>query len=568
MSHSETQFTNTLLRSKPFDLNDQQCNWVFETLGSLSLEDRVRQLFALAVIGETPGAIKAAITFRPGAVVRAPGPDAQAARNATADLIKAERLPLLVAADLEGGANHPSNLPVVPNALAMAAAGDRALTRSVVANIAKHAANQGFNWSFGPNIDISHAHRSAIVGTRSYGSDQGAIAEHALATVEAFQSAGIAATAKHWPGEGHDERDQHLVTTVNPLEWAAWLDSFGELYSQLIDGGVLAVMSAHIAFPAGAEVLGVNEPIDRYTPASQSYVLNQRLLRERLGFGGVIISDALAMAGYGQCLSQERSAVNCLTAGCDMLLFSLDPESDVRRIMAAIAAGSLPESRIVDAVLRILALKAKLNLHIKPQAARLPQADIVDTASTVELNSRVAHASVTLVKNLDSQLPLSLTTDRRILILEQPPKQLFPGAPAPSIEPLVTRLQEIGFEVRRKGTGDPFEPLEGECLLYVLTQESQLTVGQARIHWDALHGGFIESMARPWIGRKVVMVSFGHPYYLYDATAIPCYVNAYTSTSQTQIATADLLAGNSKFLGRSPIDPFSGCPEANWLKPR
>jgi len=134
--------------------------------------------------------------------------------------------------------------------------------------------------------------------SRSYGSNIETILDHALVNVATFQRHGIAATAKHWPGEGYDDRDQHLVGTLNPLDEPAWRASFGRLYRGLIDAGVMTVMSAHIAWPAYARRHGV-EGLESCRPASVSRLLNQTLLRGELGFNGLIVSDAIGMAGLG-----------------------------------------------------------------------------------------------------------------------------------------------------------------------------------------------------------------------------------------------------------------------------
>ena len=120
-----------------------------------------------------------------------------------------------------------------------------------------------------------------------------------MAQIDEFQSQGVAATVKHWPGEGYDDRDQHLVTTINPLTMAQWEATFGRLYRAAIAQGVMSVMSAHIAFPAYVLAHDPDAGLEAYRPASTSRLLNQTLLRDELGFNGLIVSDATPMAGLG-----------------------------------------------------------------------------------------------------------------------------------------------------------------------------------------------------------------------------------------------------------------------------
>ncbi len=155
----------------------------------------------------------------------------------------------------------------------------------------------------------------------------------------------MAATAKHWPGEGYDDRDQHLLTTINPLEMAAWEASFGRLYRAAIGAGVMSVMSAHIALPAYLRGKGVAEGVELYRPASVSRHLNEDLLRGDLGFRGLIVSDATPMAGLGSWSKRAEHLPELVSAGCDVILFSDDPDRDLGYLKAALADGRLSMRR-------------------------------------------------------------------------------------------------------------------------------------------------------------------------------------------------------------------------------
>ena len=158
----------------------------------------------------------------------------------------------------------------------------------------------GINWSFTP----VHRHQRRVPQRdrrdARLGSDVAAIERACLAQIAEFQKAGVAATVKHWPGEGYDDRDQHLVTTINPLSLEDWEETFGRLYRAAIEAGVLSVMAAHIALPGVRPLARSRRRASRPSgrPRSAS-VLNQTLLREKLGFNGLIVSDATGMAGLG-----------------------------------------------------------------------------------------------------------------------------------------------------------------------------------------------------------------------------------------------------------------------------
>src|SRR5690606_40742448 len=229
--------------------------------------DKLAQLFVLLSSGAPDEALETLRAFKPGGVTRLYSPDLEAEIDLARQFDGVGPVPMLVSADLEGSRMSLPFGTQVPNPLGLAAVDDVAATGVISTIMAREARAVGLNWSFTPVIDINAAWRSAIVGTRSYGSDMNKVERHALAQIEAFQANGIAATVKHWPGEGYDDRDQHLVTTVNPLTMPEWEASFGLLYRKAIEAGVMSVMSAHIALPAFVRALDPEAGAEAYRPA-------------------------------------------------------------------------------------------------------------------------------------------------------------------------------------------------------------------------------------------------------------------------------------------------------------
>lgn len=225
------------LAAKPFHLDAKAIAWVRQTLARLTPDDKIRQLFTLRSHGDDPEEIAAQQAFRPGGVTRVVGPDWAAERKILAGFAKAAGVPMLVSADLEGSRMSLAGGAELPNPLALAAIDDVALTTAVSRIMALEAQAIGINWSFTPVLDINAKFKSAIVATRGFGSDLATIERHALAQLKAFQENGVAVAVKHWPGEGFDDRDQHLVTTVNPLDMNEWEANFGRLYRAAIDAG-------------------------------------------------------------------------------------------------------------------------------------------------------------------------------------------------------------------------------------------------------------------------------------------------------------------------------------------
>ena len=444
----------------------------------------------------------------------------------------------------------------VPNPLALAAADDVAATEAIARLMAREAKSVGINWTFTPVLDINAAFRSAIVATRGFGSDVALIERHMLATLRGFQAEGVAATAKHWPGEGYDDRDQHLLTTVNPLETAAWEASFGRLYRAAIGAGVMSVMSAHIALPAYLRGKGVAEGVELYRPASVSRHLNEDLLRGDLGFRGLIVSDATPMAGLGSWSKRAEHLPELVSAGCDVILFSDNPDRDLGYLKAALADGRLTEARVDEAVTLQLALKAAVGLH---EGSALP--DFTPGAADRALVDRVTRAAPTLVKDVQGLLPLTVEKHRRVLVMST--GVVFPFLPAPLPFALPEMLREAGFEVTMHA-GGPVDPGACDLILILSGEETLLTRGRIFLDWLKLTGHFGAAMQRHWHDVPTLLVSFGYPYLLYDAPRMPAVVNAYSTTETMQRAVCDLLLGKGVWNRASPVDAFCGLGDASY----
>lgn len=257
-----------ILTAPPFNLDGAGRDWVRSTLAGMDQAAKVRQLFVHLCFGTGPEVIDRITALAPAGITKFFGPDAAAELDTLDAMRTAAAIPYLISADLEGSRMSLPFGTEVPNPLALAAVDDVQASETIATIMAKEAHAAGVNWSFTPVIDINALFRSPIVATRGLGSDPARIREHALAHIRGLQANGVAATAKHWPGEGHDDRDQHLVTTINPLTVAGWNDTHGALYRAAIDAGVMAVMSAHIAFPAYVHAQDPDAGIEAYRPAS------------------------------------------------------------------------------------------------------------------------------------------------------------------------------------------------------------------------------------------------------------------------------------------------------------
>jgi beta-N-acetylhexosaminidase len=549
----------------PFNLSPLDIAWVRKTRDGMSITAKLRHLFVHLSFGGDLEELKKLVATNPAGIHRFAGPDLESSWTANKSIIEHSDIPPFLTADIEGGGNHKGPLTELPNQLAFAAVADDSIREQALNVLASEAASIGLNWSFTPCIDINKATLSAIVGTRSFGSNIATIRQNAVQHVKALRRHGIATAAKHWPGEGCDDRDQHLVGTINPLGTDEWHSTFGSLYSSLIDAGILSVMSAHIALPAYAAKHGIPESLERFRPASISKLLNNTLLRGDLGFNGLIFSDATPMAGLTGFAARSEQVPDVIENGCDIFLFTTDVEQDFRHMENGLRSGRLTEQRLDDAITRIFAMKAALGLHRKPLIK--PWEDVknlVQSPKHIGAVQALANASVTLVKDTKSILPLHPERHRRITWIGKGAPGFLPGMPDQEMTVLRDGLKDRGFTVTTFDPENPPTPDNTDCVLYVLPNESSL--GKYRIYLDWLkeQPGLHNIMSRYWHDIPTVMMSFGHPYYLYDAPRVPCYINAYSNVASSQRAVLERLTGTAPFTGVSPIDPFAGAPDARY----
>ncbi|MEY4448543.1 MAG: hypothetical protein RLZZ433_1558 [Pseudomonadota bacterium] len=564
--HIQTSMTDkdpiaAILSKAPFALEAAEIDWVRQVFSELSQQEKICQLINLQILPGDEAALQAFERHPLGAVSMIHFSDPEACQATIARIKSVSRIAPLISADLEGGVTSGRLTSIFPNQLGCAAANCLSTYRQALEALSGELKALGIHWTFSPVLDVNHSFQSAIVGTRSYGSEPTLISEMAQINIDVFQRNGIATTAKHWPGEGYDDRDQHLVTTINPLSMTEWEDVFGRLYRRAIDSGVLSIMSAHIALPAYAQGMG-EEGVALYRPASISKHLNQGLLRGDLEFNGLIVSDATLMGGLESWGPRHQWLPEVIENGCDMVLFSESLEEDINNLQQALENGRLSQKRLNEAVIRVLGLKAKLGLH-RPSATHEVDASSLDLQQHKEIMSRLSDLSVTCVKDTQATLPLNTQRYQRIWMFKE--ENVHPlGADADFRIGIDEALRTEGFEVH---VFDPTQHNLDDCrdadlIIYAIAQESLLTKSRLFLDWAKLHGGTFGGMRRLWWEKPTMLISFGHPYYLYDAPRMPCLINAYTATPQVQSALIEKLMGRSAFTGKSPVDAFCGLPDA------
>ncbi|CAN7385358.1 glycoside hydrolase family 3 protein [Paenibacillus sp. LjRoot153] len=543
------------LRQKPFYLSESDVSWVKETRDGLSLEEKVGQLFVVVQKPFSPEP-EDLLSIKPGGVhLFAFSPDATKVNQQAeiADMQSRSKLPLLVTGDLEsggfGGAIDGTNLGMN---MQVAATGKPELAQAFGKGIEVEGSAIGFNWVFGPVLDINYNYQNPIVNTRAFGDTPEVVETYAIPVVEGVQETGrMAACVKHWPGDGMDDRDQHKVLTVNAMPMQQWRETYGRVYRSAFDAGVKSVMSAHIALPAYYEELGIHDVRKQHTPGSLSYELNVKLLREELGFNGLIISDASAMVGMTSWGPRHEIVPQCIASGVDMFLFTADLKYDFEAMLQGVNDGIITEERLNEAVTRVLALKASLGLHLERPALQ----DLACVGSDEHLNlaQELARTSVTLVKDTQNVLPISPEKHKRVLLIASGSEgSLFTenGAGGSGFEQM---LVTEGFEVVRNYHLKQ-EENDIDLVIYVTQKSPSFMQNSLRMSPEEAGGIFT------WYPTYVptLFISLGNPYTLYEMPTMPTMINGYNASAVVQREILNCLLGKQPFIGTSPVDAFCG----------
>lgn len=532
------------LKRKPFYLDDTAIEWVNNTLNGLTEDEKIGQLFfpiGFSTEKEYLNHLRSlgigGLFFRPGV--------AEEVQQTYEYMQRTSKVPLLTAANLEDGGNGSSiEGTAFGNQMAVAATNQTSDAYTLGKIASSEGKAVGVNFGFSPVVDLDLNFRNPITNVRTYGSDVERVIKNAKEYIQAFHDNGIMTSIKHFPGDGVDERDQHLLTSINSLSVDNWKKTFGKVYQELIDFGSKAVMVGHIAFPAysGDEM-----------PATLSPQLLQDLLRNELGFNGLTITDATPMVGFCSAMKRSEAVPYTIQAGCDMLLFNRVLEEDIQYMKDGLSKGILTKERLDEAVTRILATKASLGLH---QTINHGTAKFEDFR---EEQLDLADRSITLVKDTQNMLPLSVEKHKRVLL------QLLGSFDSNErvLEKVKAELEKRDFEITVYESETNFFDLgtvtsfsnDYDAVLYVANIQNASNQTVTRVHWHTLFG---LGNNLPWFTKEVptMLLSFGNPYHLYDLPMVDTVINAYCNYDHFIEMAIKKVTGESSFKGVSPVNPF------------
>jgi beta-N-acetylhexosaminidase len=541
--------------------------WADSVLATLTLREKAAQMVWPWLLGDyTPEGSAAwerttAYLSRDqvGGVIISVGSPTDIAAKLNA-MQRASRLPLLVSADFESGAGFRAHGGMfVPNAIdlggatrfpadmALGASRDSGLAAAVGRITAVEGRALGVHVAFAPVMDVNNNPGNPVIGSRSFGEDPQLVARLGGAFIRGMQDAGMVATAKHFPGHGDTEINSHLGLPTLGVSRAR-MDSLELVpFRAAIGAGVGGVMTFHGAFTA----------LDSGVPATLSRRVMHDLLREELGFRGLLVTDAMDMQGVMATMGLAEATRRAVEAGNDVLLMPTDIPLTIASIVAGVREGRYSEARVDSSALRILRLKERMGLHRARTVPLDSVRTVVGTPAHLATARQVAERGITLVRDAQQLVPL-----------------MRDGAPPPRVlSVIVSRRADLAagreFNAELRGR------LPGVRELWVDGADPEADYSRANRAADsadvvvvsayALAGfdvnrsntapapfaAFIRALAER--GRRFVVVAFDTPYLLRDIPQAPGYLVAWGSSGASQRAAAAALLGTAPITGRLPI---------------
>ena len=582
------------MKANPFYLSDEDCKWVEDTIAGMSLDEKIGQLFFNMGSSREEEYLKMTVEkYHIGGIRYNPATAAEV-HEQNRILQENSKIPLIIACNTENGGDGACvDGTTIGSQTKIGATRNVQYAYNLGYMSNKEAAAIGCNLSFAPVSDILYNWENPVIGLRTYGNEVDRVVEMTKAYMDgAHANPGFCCAAKHFPGDGLDFRDQHVANSVNDFSCEEWDATFGKVYQNLIDNGLEAIMAGHIMQPAYTRHFNPEIADDDIMPATLSPELITDLLRGKLGFNGMVLTDASHMVGLTCRMKRKDLMPAAIAAGIDMFLFFNDMDEDFEAMKQGYLVGRITEERLSDALHRILALKAHMGLHKKAKAELVPPTsqmeEIIGCEAHKAMQKEISEKAVTLVKYKDKDvLPLTPEKYKRIMIV------YVKGLEAPGLgalmnknkvspaEKLKTRLEAKGFEVFiyespiQKMLKEAQEGGKPNINLYFAGKDTIrdfVAKQDLIITMVDIAGGF-QPVARPAFGMTkgggeipwyvhelpVIVIGTKQPFVLADIPQARTYINTYDVLDSTFDALVEkMMSGEEAFVGQDPVDSFCG----------
>ena len=583
------------LKARPYYLSEEDCQWVKDTIANMSPEEKVGQLFFQLTASHDEEYLKELMEkYHLGGCRYNPAPG-KAIQEQNRILQKYAKVPVFIACNTEAGGDGACADGTHIGAGVKIAATDKeeyAFALGKMAN--EQAAAIGCNMAFAPVADILYNWENTEIVTRAFGGDAERVATMSKAYLNgAHTIPGFACAAKHFPGNGQDFRDAHIANNVNYFDVEKWDETYGHVYRTLIENDLDAIMGGHIMLPSYAKAINPELKDEDMMPATLSPEIMTGLLRDRLGFNGMVVTDASHMVAMTDRMKRSEMLPASINAGCDMFLFFNDPEEDFATMLGAYKTGIISEERMTEALTRILGLKAHLGLNKKSKEELVPRPETVEEVLQREeykaMQKSISEDCITLVKYKDKDV-LPMTPDRykRIMIVHikgaensmSALMKMLGGGKGNPAEALKEKLCAKGFDafiyespldVMKKQIEAGEKPdlniyFAGKNAIADFVSDMDLVITLCDVPNGRPSFGMSKGGGEiPWYVFEVpvVVVGCGQPTMLADIPQARTYINTYDSKDTTLDALVEnLMNGEEAFKGTDPIDSFCGLFDA------
>lgn len=539
-------------------------DWVETTLASMTLEQKVGQLFMTNVYGTTadtqaPADVAANQAlygvdnaqqlidqYQPGGIiyfawtnsVQNP-PQIAGLSNGIQDAALAQdaAIPSLIGIDQEGGIVARIGPPAtqLPGNMALGAGRSSADAQTAAAINGDELTAMGINWNFAPVADVNVNPANPVIAVRSFGENPRLVSNLVAAQVRGYTSAGLSGAAKHFPGHGDTDQDSHTGLPNIDHTRKEWQQLDRPPFQAAIDEGVPAIMTAHITVPS------LDESGD---PATLSEPIMTGILREEMGYDGVVITDALDMAGASETYGNDRVPVLALKAGVDMLLMPPEFEVAFNAVLGAVESGELTEERIDTSVRRILTLKQDLGIVDDPYVDPADLPAHVGTPEHLATLQEITDGTTTLVRNQRKMLPMSVDPGEDALVT---------GWGVSTTSTVAAKLAERGVDadVLETGLNPTPETIAAAAQQAKHYDNVVVLTNRAGLDGQTNQGELVKRLIKA--NRHVVAVGVRDPYDVNRYPTVPAYLATYSYTAAALDSLVRVIFGELDPTGRLPV---------------
>lgn len=463
------------------------------------------------------------------------------------EIQRRSKVPIIVDADIENGlySRFPSGTDLPP-LMAIAATGSTKYAYEAGKISALEGRALGIHWNFSPVTDVNNNPNNPVINIRSFGENPDNVGEYAVQYIRGLQDHGMLATAKHFPGHGDTETNSHISLAAIPSDssrlWSLELKPF----QTVIDAGVDAVMVAHVHSPDF-------QPNANLSASLSSFWVTD-ILRKKMGFKDVIVTDSMGMGGVTKNYTDSYALIHAINAGCDFILQNYNVKTSIDVVENAVQRGIISEKRITDAALKILKMKEKVGLHKQRYISMEMTRKILGKQEFKKIADEIATRSITLVKNDNSFLPLSIDENEETIVID------IYNHSNDHDESLTTKeLKRSGMKIRSLQVDESDSTMYYDSILNTIPENAPIILNvfakpsswKNTIFLQDHQMDFIHTLNKK--SKRVLLISFGNPYLIQGLPETPAYICAWKNSKVMQRALVNVIVGNNDFTGSLPI---------------